>query len=1062
MSHVRFSGKDFFSLSGTITYFTGTELPVQAAHVLSYTGTNGVRDGMLPGAVLSQRCTLILQNENRRYTQGLSLQGARVQLFLHQGEDTKPLSVFYVDGISQMDGSVFLTLQGTDGMDKAFETLWQDDLSYPATIHELANHVMEKAGYPQMAAFPGGAQQLIQKPSWGETSLRGVLSHAAQACGCFCMAAADGSVCFVPAWQTEEPFEIFPEQTFRYTADNAAFGPLNAVSVMPAGARKGTEPIRIQPAGEPMDADRCYCIAENPLFAEENTAKTLARHLHTALSGMHFARLQLRCLGDAAMQLGRRIRVWDTQGGYTDSVITSLAVYVDDGFSMQCDCTYQPAVSAAGRIFTPAGGINAALLQGEVDGALIKAESISARQLAAHAVTAEKISAGSITSHHLAAAGITAEKLAVGSVTAEKLAAESVTADKLASASITADKLAAGSVDAHHIASNSITAQQLSSGLITAESGLIANGAVGTAHIADGSITDAKIVGLTAAKITAGTLDAAQVNIINLKADNITTGTLNGQVIPVLGSEKIADGAVSGVKLVNGAVTAEKIDEGAVTADKIVSSAVTADKLAADSVTAQKILSGAITADKLAAHAVTADKLAAHSVAVNHLSSHVGSSLDLTGNKSLRLMVDPLETAVMEQSGQQMTISFDTGNAIEKERQSLTARVHVWKNGTDITDDIPLSAFTWTKDSGQDTDAAWGTENTGKTAVILTRADIGKSCRISCTVDAKSSYGMFEIVNGELLFTGTDIFRLENGDLYGPDAYVRKDGTVYRKNAPGKMTVTSTAFDHSVLENSGLAITDDGVHIFTGGAFTVDSGNFSIDKNGNVTVNGTVTAEDGLIGGWKINPGSLSSGEGTKHVRLSTADATYAIWAGAEDAGNAPFRVARDGTVFLTKLYVTDENGVAQENPVNLRTSYWKMDKAYARAVQSMQVEGNVLTITLNDGTAVNFKKAAVSRLEIGGYNPDNHTIYVAAYDENGEPVLTEWVDDGGLGEDRYNTGWNECRAACNLESDVYRISEYAPGTLYVKVGDYYSSVGSSWVRTTRAYGVYTIPSAKE
>ncbi|MBR6753183.1 MAG: hypothetical protein IKM05_04040, partial [Clostridia bacterium] len=195
---------------------------------------------------------------------------------------------------------------------------------------------------------------------------------------------------------------------------------------------------------------------------------------------------------------------------------------------------------------------------------------------------------------------------------------------------------------------------------------------------------------------------------------------------------------------------------------------------------------------------------------------------------------------------------------------------------------------------------------------------------------------------------------------------------------------------------------------------------------------------------------------------LSTADATYAIWAGAEDAGNAPFRVARDGTVFLTKLYVTDENGVAQENPVNLRTSYWKMDKAYARAVQSMQVEGNVLTITLNDGTAVNFKKAAVSQLEIGGYNPDNHTIYVAAYDENGDPVLTEWVDDGGLGEDRYNTGWNECRAACNLESDVYRISEYAPGTLYVKVGDYYSSVGSSWVRTTRAYGVYTIPSAKE
>lgn len=965
MPDARMTGNRRISLSGVITCLTGTEIYIPADCVLSYTGINGVRDGMLPGAVVSQRCTLVLFNQNRRFTQGFSLQGARVQLVLHQGDVTLPLSVFHVDGMAQPDGSSFLTLQGTDGLDKAFESLWQDDLSYPVTIETLVNRVMEKAGYAPVDSFPGGDQLLQSRPAFGEISLRGVLSHAVQACGCFCMAAADGNICFVPAWQQEAPYEIFPENTFRYAMDTAAFGPLNAVSVTLAGARKNAEAIIVQAEGSLPDRNCCYYVSENPLFSDETTAKALARNLHTALMGMHLSRLQLRWQGDPSLRLGQRIRVWDTIGGYTDSVVTSLAVYVDEGFSMQCDCTYQPAGDTAACIFTPSGGINAARLQGEVDGALVKAESISARQLAAHAVTAEKIAAGSITSHHLAASGITADKLAAGSVTADKLAAESVSADKLASASVTAEKIAAGAIGARHIGAKTITAQQLSSGLITAESGLLANGAVGTAHIADGSITDAKIVGLTAGKITAGTLDAAQVNIVNLKADNITAGTLNGQVIPVLGSDKIADGTVSGVKLVNGAVTAEKIGENAVTAEKIVSSAVTADKLAAGSITAQKILSGAVTADKLAAHAVTAEKLAAHSVTVNHLSSHVGNSLDLTGNKSLRLMVDPLETALMEQSGQQMTISFDTGNAIEKERQTLTARVHVWKNGTDITDDIPFSAFTWTKDSGQEADAAWGTENAGKTVVTLTRVDIGKSCRISCTVDAGNSYGTFEIVNGELLFTGMDVFRLENGDLWGPDTYVLKDGTVYHKNAPGRMTVTTTAFDHSVLENSGLKITDAGVHIFTGGTFTVDSGNFSIDENGNVTVKGTVTAEDGLIGGWKIAPGSLQSGEGANHVRLSTEDATYGIWAGAEAAGSAPFRVARDGTVYLTKLYVTDENGEAQANPVNLRTSYWKMDKAYARAVQSMEVEGDTLTITLHDGTTVNFKKAAVSTINL-------------------------------------------------------------------------------------------------
>lgn len=315
-------------------------------------------------------------------------------------------------------------------------------------------------------------------------------------------------------------------------------------------------------------------------------------------------------------------------------------------------------------------------------------------------------------------------------------------------------------------------------------------------------------------------------------------------------------------------------------------------------------------------------------------------------------------------TGQQMTISFDTAATIEMERKTLLARVHVWKNGEDITERIPPEAFSWKKDSGSESDSVWAPSGA---EVELTQADIGKSCIISCTLDASNSYGHFEIINGELMWTGVDAFRLEKGFLFGDgDTYMLKDGSIYHKTAPGKMTVTTTAFDHSVLENSGLIINADGMHLFTGGSLTVDSGNFSIDKDGNVTIKGTVTAGDGEIGGWKISPGSLSSGEKGKHVRLSTIDATYGIWAGAEESANAPFRVGRDGTVYLTKLYITDENGVAQNTPVNLRTNYWKVDKAYSRAVQSLAVEGETLTITLYDGTSVNFKKAPpISVVEI-------------------------------------------------------------------------------------------------
>lgn len=54
---------------------------------------------------------------------------------------------------------------------------------------------------------------------------------------------------------------------------------------------------------------------------------------------------------------------------------------------------------------------------------------------------------------------------------------------------------------------------------------------VGTSIIKDGAITDAKILSLSANKLTAGTIDAAEITVINLNADNITVGKINGKLI---------------------------------------------------------------------------------------------------------------------------------------------------------------------------------------------------------------------------------------------------------------------------------------------------------------------------------------------------------------------------------------------------------------------------------------------------------------------------------------------------------------------------------------------------
>lgn len=56
---------------------------------------------------------------------------------------------------------------------------------------------------------------------------------------------------------------------------------------------------------------------------------------------------------------------------------------------------------------------------------------------------------------------------------------------------------------------------------------------IGTAHIADAAITSAKIGSLSADKITAGTLNGGNVNIINLNADNIVSGTISGQNLSI-------------------------------------------------------------------------------------------------------------------------------------------------------------------------------------------------------------------------------------------------------------------------------------------------------------------------------------------------------------------------------------------------------------------------------------------------------------------------------------------------------------------------------------------------
>lgn len=143
---------------------------------------------------------------------------------------------------------------------------------------------------------------------------------------------------------------------------------------------------------------------------------------------------------------------------------------------------------------------------------------------------------------------------------------------------------------------------------------------------------------------------------------------------------------------------------------------------------------------------------------------------------------------------------------------------------------------------------------------------------------------------------------------------------------------------------------------------------------------GKITASSGQIGGWTISTDRLYAGSGTSYVALNTNASYPAIWAGNATYSSAPFRVDRDGSVYITSLYTLQEDGTPTK--MDLRSNYWKMDSAYSHAVKTLAVENGVLTIALYNGTSVNFNKADLTGVRVGISAPG-----VAVFDASGAIV---------------------------------------------------------------------------
>jgi hypothetical protein len=247
----------------------------------------------------------------------------------------------------------------------------------------------------------------------------------------------------------------------------------------------------------------------------------------------------------------------------------------------------QPTLSIAN-----AGVVAAMLADSSVRARTIRPGAVTTTALGLNAVTTEKIEDGAVglfkigtrsasLGQVIAFNGSTAQwtdpTVADGSITTVKLADLAVTTEKLDDQSVTGTKLAASAVDESHIADEAVGLSKISK------------------------------VGATAG--TAVTFDGTNVLWGSIGIDDGSVGT-----------DQLANLAVTTAKIDALAVTTAKLGDAAVTTAKLDDGAVTNLKLAADAIDTTKLLDGAVLSSKLADRAVTGPKLdlAALSAAGTH------------------------------------------------------------------------------------------------------------------------------------------------------------------------------------------------------------------------------------------------------------------------------------------------------------------------------------------------------------------------------------------------------------------------------------------------------------
>lgn len=142
------------------------------------------------------------------------------------------------------------------------------------------------------------------------------------------------------------------------------------------------------------------------------------------------------------------------------------------------------------------------------------------------------------------------------------------------------------------------------------------------------------------------------------------------------------------------------------------------------------------TADAIITGYLSADRIEANSITANKLASDVGESLDLSSNKSIRLIVETETSTTMEKVnelvGYRVEI-YSTSDILSSDIKETHIYARVWHGNQDVTNEIDASKFVWYRVSQDPTaDEIWNENHIGIKDFTATTLDVWYSATYTC------------------------------------------------------------------------------------------------------------------------------------------------------------------------------------------------------------------------------------------------------------------------------------------------------------------------------------------